>query len=180
MFGNHPHYLFEGFEVIGGSPLKFANTSEQMSKILLKMEKEFGLILIQERVKNMLGDIYIFKIKVSPDFRNRVKHFFKTEEAGLSNNELISQLESKENEIKKLTEENKNLSNELTKKEDSRIIKTQNKILCGLIKAHYKDKSSRVSKIINTLQREAGIEMNEKTLRTRLEEALKEDQSDQE
>ncbi len=82
--------------------------------------------------------------------------------------------------IEKLKEENQKLTNQLTEKEDVRIIKTQNKILCGIVKGHYKDKSSRVSKIMGTLKREANIELNDKTIRTRIEEALEEDQSEKE
>ena len=109
MFGNNPHYLFEGFEMTGGNNLNFSNTSEKMSEILLKMEQEFALILIQDRVKNMLGDIYNFKIKVSKDFKSRTRHLFETNSSqdgvNLEIEKLKLQLQEKENEIEKLKKE---------------------------------------------------------------------------
>lgn len=157
--------------------LTFGNFSAQISKILLKLQNEFHLISIIERRSNLYDNVSDFKIKISPEFKGKIKHLLEVDEGGLDSKEIISQLEEKENKIKKLEEENKKLSNELATKEDKRIIRSLNKILCGIVKAHYKDKSSRVTKISGTILREAGIELDEKTIRTRLEEALKEDQS---
>lgn len=79
-----------------------------------------------------------------------------------------------------LEAENKSLKEELKQKEDQRVIKTLYKILCGLIAKHYSDKTSRVSKIQTTLLNEAGIDLDEKTIRTHVEKSLEEDASEKE
>jgi len=79
-----------------------------------------------------------------------------------------------------LEAENRSLKEELKQKEDQRVVKTLYKILCGLIAKHYSDKTSRVSKIQITLRNEAGIDLDEKTIRTHVEKSLEEDASEKE
>lgn len=121
------------------------------------------------------------KLPTSQSSMDLVNRVIEQNKKLLENTEKTLEIVKERNlQIKELQERNAKLLNQLSEKEDSRIIKTLNKILCGIIKGHYKDKNSRVSKIIGTLKREANIEINEKTIRTRIEEALKEDQADKE
>jgi len=81
----------------------------------------------------------------------------------------------------KLTEENKNLREEAKRKEDQRVVTTLYKILCGLVLKHYgTSETNRVSMIKRTIFTEAGIDMDEKTIRSHVDKSLEEDQSKKE
>lgn len=50
-------------------------------------------------------------------------------------------------ELDQLKDENKSLTEQLTAKENQRVIATLYKIICGITKKHYKDKVSRISRL---------------------------------
>ena len=192
-FGKNPRLI--NFAKI----INFQHSINVSSKFVLKYLENFDLV---ERSINSysLNTLICHKYtktenkKVKPlDFVNWAKSKNIELPKGLS--ELTTQDENniKEIEVKftslqekynqlsvdkaSLKKQNEELQKKLSEKEDSRVITTLNKILCGIIKGHYSDESSRVSKIKSTLMREANIDLNEKTIRTRLQEALKEDKS---
>jgi len=94
---------------------------------------------------------------------------------------VVKTMNSIQEQKLKLEEENKSLKEDLKQKERQRIIKTLYKILCGLVLKHYgKSETNRVSMIKKTLFTEAGIDMDEKTIRAHVEKSLEEDQSKKE
>ncbi len=89
------------------------------------------------------------------------------------------------NDNKNIEQENQNLENQITDlkkklkiKEDQRVIKKLYQIICGISKKHYPDKTSRASKIEDTIIKQAGIELDKKTIRKHIEKALEEDRSE--
>jgi len=179
--------------------INFQHSINVSSKFVLKYLENFDLV---ERSINYfsLGTMICDKYtktenkKVKPlDFINWAKsknielpkglsELTKQDENNIKEIEVkFTSLQEKYNQLSLdkagLKQQNEELQKKLSEKEDSRVIATLNKILCGIIKGHYSDESSRVSKIKSTLMREANIDLNEKTIRTRLQEALKEDKS---
>jgi hypothetical protein len=80
-----------------------------------------------------------------------------------------------------LEQENQNLKNQITNlekklkiKEDQRIIKTLYKIIKGITKKHYPDKTTRISKIKSTFDLQ-GINISKRSLQDHIKEALEED-----
>lgn len=83
--------------------------------------------------------------------------------------------------ISDLEEENKVLKEDLKKQENKRVISTLYKIICGLVKKHYAgNKSGRISMMQKSIFTEAGIDIDDKTLRTHIDEALTYDLSEKE
>jgi len=104
IFGKNPNYVFEGFELLSSDNimLNFSNVSEQMYKILLKLQTELHLISIIGRTPNPYGTISSFKIIVSADFKNRTQHLLEDDNEDSATEKLKAQLQEKENEIEKL------------------------------------------------------------------------------
>ncbi|NBX53263.1 MAG: hypothetical protein EBT63_06425, partial [Proteobacteria bacterium] len=192
-FGKNPRLI--NFAKI----INFQHSINVSSKFVLKYLENFDLV---ERSINYfsLGTMICDKYtktenkKVKPlDFINWAKsknielpkglsELTKQDENNIKEIEVkFTSLQEKYNQLSLdkagLKQQNEELQKKLSEKEDSRVIATLNKILCGIIKGRYSDESSRVSKIKSTLMREANIDLNEKTIRTRLQEALKEDKS---
>jgi len=94
------------------------------------------------------------------------------------NNSLINDKKNSEKENQDLKNQINDLQKKLKEKEDSRIIKTLYQIICGISKKHYPDKTSRISRIEDTIIKQAGIELDKKTIRKHIEKALEEDQSE--
>lgn len=90
---------------------------------------------------------------------------------------LTEVIKSTNDKCNNLESDNKKLKEELKEKEDQRVVTTLYKVLCGIIKKHYPNKTNRVSQLQTTILNEAGIEINEKTLRNHIEKALEEDQN---
>jgi hypothetical protein len=89
---------------------------------------------------------------------------------------VVTALESIDGFIQNEDAANQPKQKDPTPKEDPRIINTLYKIICGITKKHYTNKTNRISQIQTTILNESGIDINEKTLRSHIERALEEDQ----
>lgn len=90
------------------------------------------------------------------------------------NNSLINDKKNSEKESQDLKNQITNLQKKLKEKEDQRIIKTLYKIIKGVVKKHYPDKTTRISTIKSTLDLQ-GVNISKRSLQDHIKEALEED-----